>query len=96
MKYYISIDYTETKPIAYSHLVALAFGASTDNDYADYLQYVLSKAKRIANNVEEIQFSIHETGCVVPFGEGSYHPYSKNFYSWVELPDFEIDPRKAR
>jgi hypothetical protein len=92
-KYYVSIDFEDTKPITYQDIVYMAFDSKTENEYADYLQYVLKQAKRltatVGQEVTDVDFGIHETGCIVPFGCGSFHPYSKNFYTemWLRLPD---------
>lgn len=88
-KYFVSIDYTETTPIAYTELLNMATSPATPTDYADYLQYVFKKVKRIAatvgKSIEDFDFSIHEKGCVMPFGEGHGHPYCKNFFTEMEL-----------
>ena len=103
MKYYnVSIDFTQAQPIPYQNIIEMAFDPNTENDYADYLQYVLKKAKQatgiVKETIQDVQFYIHKTGCIIPFGEGSFHAYSKNFYKLApesELPNIPFDRRKA-
>lgn len=100
---YISHDSEEMKPISLQELTSLAFDSKTDNDYADYLNYVLMSATeavtQVGTSLNKIEFRIHENGAVHPFGEGTCHPYCVNFYTRInvsDLPDTETDARKAR
>ena len=89
-KYLVSIDFTEVAPISYASLLSRAFDPGTPDEYADYLKSVLENAARIlpsiGRQIETVEFGMHATGCIVPFGEGSTHPYSRHFYTWMDLP----------
>ena len=87
--FFVSIDYQDTKPISYSEIVSMANNPKTPSEYANYLKYVIKKGERITeshgSSISKIEFGIHKTGCIVPFGEGSHHPFSKNFYTEMQL-----------
>lgn len=102
MKYLVSYDFLDTVPINFNKIVEMAFDAKTSNHYASYLTCVLRRAKKMSEvtggTTDNIEFSIHQNGCIVPFGEGG-HPYCENFYSWInekELPPFPEQFPKAR
>lgn len=102
MKYLVSHDYLDTTPISLDKILEMAFDPKTENHYAGYLNYVLSNAKRIlktiGKNLNDVEFNIHQNGCIHPFGEGG-HSYSERFYTWVDekdLPPFPDNIQKAR
>ncbi len=74
MKIFTSIDSNETSPITYDQLLSMAFHPATPDEYAAYLTGVLVKARQIAStlhfNIISMEFGIHQSGFVVPFGEG--------------------------
>ncbi|HEV8079544.1 MAG TPA: hypothetical protein VGP43_02445 [Chitinophagaceae bacterium] len=96
--YYVSIDFDKTKPISLEEIQQIAFDSKTDDGYADYLQMVLNNAKGSLSKIDgeclnEIEFGIHESGCIIPFGESSSHPYArKNFYKPLEEVIQELPP----
>ena len=96
-QYYVSIDFAETKPISSEEIIRMAFDPKTNDVYADYLRMVLKNAGNTISKIDRedlssIDFGIHETGCIVPFGETLRHPYSKNFYKPLEEVIHELPP----
>lgn len=83
-KYLVSHDYMDTVPVSLDKILDVAFNPETPDNYADYLIYVLRTAKRILGSIgrtiENVDFAMHENGCIHPFGEGG-HPYCENFYT---------------
>jgi len=87
MKYLVSHDIMDTVPIPLKTILRIAFDACTNDDYADYLLFVLEQAKSrtasVGQTIEEIEFYIHENGCIHPFGLGG-HEYCMHFYTLVD------------
>ena len=76
MTVYTSIDFLDTKPIETGTLINMSNSPDIDPSFAEYIKGVLTKAKAVAESVGEtfdsIKFEIHQTGCIVPFGESAY------------------------
>ncbi len=95
---YVSHDSADMKPISLKELTKLAFDSKTPEDYADYLNFVLKRAtaavKATGTPLKRFKFRIHENGAVHPFGEGTCHPYCKNFYTAYTVDaDCSLIPR---